>query len=246
MAPRQKLRKLESLLWDPEAVLLPTIDEDAKPCPPATTQRHDMATSSVSTVASSSDAQAPSFRPKKAQGPSMETTSAPGGSDDVDFDEEASWAEFACMPSRGKKWPEWSCRVGICNMLHTQDPRRGHAPLREGKSLRVAFDLCCKLIEDGGLPLPAHKIGIAYSVFDRWVRYNDDDSRWTPCIMFIICRCSSRSAAAYVEAALIIMLQSLHEQSSLNLLHGDMGGEGRISPDTKFLPHYVYLALKRM
>ena len=72
------------------------------------------------------------------------------------------------------------------------------------------------------------------------------DGAWWPDFLALIERPSSREAALYLEAALILWVKchARHRTTSVNCRHGDVGCEGKRSVDTAQLPHYVYVALR--
>ena len=105
----------------------------------------------------------------------------------------------------------------------------------------------CSLAKKGskGRPEPLHKIGMCHSVNRRWLYYQAPDSRYQPDVLFVVCRCTSRSAAAFLEAALIHIMPLMFPRGSLNRLNGDRGGEGRKNKETEFKTHYVYMAVQK-
>ena len=107
---------------------------------------------------------------------------------------------------------------------------------------------CVLIIEKGskGRPEPLHKIGMCHSVNRRWWYYQAPNSSYQPEVLFVVCRCTSRSAAACLEAALIHILSLILPRGSRNRMNGDRGAEGRKNKKTESKTHYVYMAVQKM
>ena len=133
----------------------------------------------------------------------------------------------------GKAWHKWG--RGVC------DFRKYHAKrVVEGTVLREIFSQCKSVLRTRGKF--TFKIGITSEVSTRWLSYTED-AKWIPDVMFLLVQTDSRSAAAYLEAILILWAtDSEYSEICRNVENGDKGGEGKFH---KLLePWWVYLAVR--
>ena len=152
------------------------------------------------------------------------------------LDADNSWCVYRTNQTKTGWLHDW----GILNMMnHPTDNR----VVCEGRRVRWAIDALVSLLS-GKRRQYEHKIGIAYDARIRFEHYRDEE--WMPHFMVLLARPSNREAAGYFEAFLIAHVIS-HEDfslNSINLRHGDIGGEGRRREETANLPHYVYVCIK--
>ena len=88
------------------------------------------------------------------------------------------------------------------------------------------------------------KIGMCSNISIRWTMYMETPAgRWQPNVLFLLVTVDGRSAAAFLEAALINHIAGKYEDSSINMLRRDRGGEGPPRPHSRFRPHTVYAAV---
>ena len=133
-------------------------------------------------------------------------------------------------------WPAWG--DGICDV---REFRRDGRRSTEGRDLKHCMTECDKIVKVNCVL----KIGMYQNISHRWGMYVGDivDGRWQPNILFLLATVDGRSAAAFLDAAMINYIGGNYMDSSINRLRGDRGGEGPPRPESRFAPHSVYAAV---
>ena len=113
-----------------------------------------------------------------------------------------------------------------------------------GRQLRHALAEAMRIIR---MTPCEHKIGICRCPYERFHYYQEPDSSWSPWLMALLASTATREAASFMEASLILQL----ETNGLNIGNNrnwttscDYGGEGPNRQDEAHLEQYVYLAVK--
>jgi len=144
----------------------------------------------------------------------------------------APWGASSNATAHG--WP--TAQRGIIDRRPARfDERR----LIEGRALRMAIATARSFARTR--QCAAFKIGMCSDVVARW-RFYVDDRVWTHLV--VLQQCSTREAASYVEAALIMAMDGWHNQTNMNYWTRDVGGEGPVGRGRDDLyTHFVYIVL---
>ena len=135
------------------------------------------------------------------------------------------------------KW--WLQRPGIIDA-----PKERQSAKSEGKTFRVALSdirwtLSTRTCE--------FKVGFATYLGNRWELYQQNDGKWTPRYLFMLCTVPDRVSAGFLEAGLIAAIESFdldHGRLNINWRNNDKGGTGPRKSETSCIPHYIYLAVR--
>ena len=91
-----------------------------------------------------------------------------------------------------------------------------------------------------------HKIGMCRCPYDRWQLYWQPKSRFKPWLLCLLATTATREGAFYLEACLIMQLESrdINMANNYNWTTScDYGGEGPKPEEDALAEHFVYLAV---
>ena len=150
----------------------------------------------------------------------------------------ALWRWVAVHEHGRKTWPLWG--RGVVDLR----PQTNARSMVAGRLLRHALSKAKRIIN---MAACEHKIGMCRCPCTRFMCYQESAMRWQPVIMCLLGSTSTREGSWYLEAALILDL----ETNSVNINHNinwtsscDYGGEGPKADDESHCEHYVYLAVR--
>ena len=153
---------------------------------------------------------------------------------EVETDAEDPW-RLSKIWAKKALWPTWGKGV-----FDARESRRDGRRSCEGRVLQHCMTECDKIMKVKSII----KIGLLSNISNRWAMYVDaPPGRWQPKVLFLLATVDGRSAAAFLEAALINHVAAKYSGFSLNKIRGDRGGEGPPPrPESLFAPHSVYAA----
>ena len=150
----------------------------------------------------------------------------------------ALWRWVAVHEHSRKTWPLWG--RGVVDLR----PQTNARSMVAGSLLRHAFSKAKRIIN---MAACEHKIGMCRCPYTGFTFYQESAVRWQPVLMCLLGSTSTREGSWYLEAALILEL----ETNSVNINHNinwtsscDYEGEGPTADDESHCEHYVYLAVR--
>ena len=160
---------------------------------------------------------------------------------DPDWRQDQDWRQYEISIRRDLKW--WLQRPGIIDASLRSSSRARQSAKSEGKTFRFALSdirwaLSTRTCE--------FKVGFATYLGYRWQLYQQDDGKWTPRYLFMLCTVPDRVSAGFLEAGLIAAIESLdldHRRLNINWRNNDKGGTGPRKSETSCIAHYIYLAV---
>ena len=156
--------------------------------------------------------------------------------------QDQDWRQYQSHLKRDMKW--WLQQPGIIDAASRRSFKARPSATSEGKQFRVALSdirwaLSTRTCE--------FKVGFATYLGNRWALYQQDDCKWTPCYLFLLCTVPDRVSAGFLEAGLIAAVESFdidHDRLNVNWRNNDRGGTGPRKSETACIPHYIYLAVR--